>query len=115
MGHCPIEGGGGRLYGFDAAAGKVLWVKDVPEGPITAIAQVRRHAWAFDRGPDGHVWTFLGDVLVRIAPDTARIEPVGRLPRGSDPAQLVFLGGQVYIGGAANLRRIDGLTVEPSR
>jgi len=92
----------GVLYGLRARTGEVLWQKPVPEGPITGFSQVRKHAYAFRRGPRGHVWSFFGDVLVRIDPRDGRVEPVGR----TSPAQIAFAGGDVYIAGGHHLRRI---------
>ncbi|MFP4057397.1 MAG: hypothetical protein ACLF0G_11060 [Candidatus Brocadiia bacterium] len=94
--------GGGTLYGLRADTGEVLWQKDVPAKPVTAFSRVRRHAYAFRRGPGGHIWSFFGDVLVRIAPTDARVRAVGR----TRPGQLAFAEGGVYIAGGDGLRRI---------
>jgi hypothetical protein len=107
MGYAPRkqEADGGLLYGFDAAAGKVLWTKPVPVAPQTAFSFMRRGRYEFDRGPDGFVWTHMGDTLVRIDPRTAEVHPVGKMPQ--DP--LLFLDGDMYVAGAEQFRRITGL------
>jgi len=92
----------GVLYGLRAETGEVLWQKKVPAKPVTGFSQVRKHMYAFRRGPDGHLWSFFGDVLVRINPTDARVEAVGR----TSPAQIAFAGGGVYIAGSGHLRRI---------
>jgi len=99
----------GVLYGFRADTGEVLWQKQVPAKPVTGFSAVRRHAYAFRRGPDGHIWSFFGDVLVRIDPRNARVTVVGRVPGA--PKQIAFAAGGVYIAGANRLRRIKGLNV----
>jgi hypothetical protein len=107
MGHADGAERGPLLYGFDPASGKILWTKSVPSPPVTAFSQVRRQAYSFRRGPNGHVWTFFDKTLVRIDPRDALIEPVGR----TEPAQLAFAGGRVYIAGGPMLRRIEGVSV----
>jgi len=99
----------GVLYGLRADTGEVLWQKQMPEKPVTGFGSVRRHAYSFRRGPDGHIWSFFGNTLVRIDPGNARVEAVGRLPGG--PSQIAFAAGGVYIAGGHHLRRIKGIRV----
>jgi len=99
----------GVLYGFRADTGEVLWQKQVPAKPVTGFSLVRRHAYAFRRGPDGYIWSFFGDVLVRIDPRNARVTVVGKVPGG--PTQIAFADGGVYVAGGKRLRRIKGLPV----
>lgn len=101
---------GGVLYGLRADTGEVLWQKPVPVGPITAYSSVRRHAYSFRRGPEGHIWSFFGPALVRIDPTDARVRIVGRVPGG--PAQLAFTANGVYLAGGKALRRIKGVTAK---
>lgn len=108
MGHASA-GEHGYLYGLDAATGKILWRKRVPDNPTTSFAMIRRHRYTFRRGPEGDIWTFLGDTLVRIDPRTAHITPLGRLPKGTSPAQIAFAQGNVYIAWGGMLRQIKGL------
>ena len=100
----------GQLYGLVAARGEVLWRKEVPEPPITGFREIDNHRYSFRTGPDGRVWAFFGDVLVRIDPDDAEVHVVGRLPPGYGPAQLAFAGGGVYMAGAHNLIRLEGVS-----
>jgi len=106
LGHTDDSHDGPLLYGFDPASGKVLWTRSVPSPPITAFSQVRRQAYSFRRGPNGYIWTFFGKTLVRIDPRNASVEPIGR----TDPAQLAFAKGRIYIAGGPMLRRIEGLS-----
>jgi len=106
IGHTDDAEGGPLLYGFDPASGKILWTKSVPSPPVTAFSQVRRHAYSFRRGPNGYIWTFFDKTLVRIDPRNAHVEPIGR----TEPAQLAFAAGGVYIAGGPMLRRIQGVT-----
>lgn len=107
IGHTDDAEGGPLLYGFDPASGKILWTKSVPSPPITAFSQVRRQAYSFRRGPKGYLWTFFDKTLVRIDPRNAHVEPIGR----TEPAQLAFAAGGVYIAGGPMLRRIQGIAV----
>ena len=106
--------GTGVLYGLRASTGEVLWTKPAAAKPVTGFSSARRHAWSFRRGPDGHVWSFFGGVLVRIDPRDARVAVVGKLPDGVQPAQLAFAGGKVYLAGGRRLRCLQGLAV-PTR
>ena len=108
--------GKGVLYGLRAATGDVLWTKPVPAPPVTSFSSVRRHAWSFRRGPNGHIWSFFGSTLVRIDPRDARVSAVGKLPDGVEPAELAFAEGKVYIAGGPRLQCIRGLsTPRPER
>ena len=112
IGHTVHADGGGFLYGFRAGTGEILWTRDVPVAPVTAFSRVRRHAYCFRRGPQGAIWTFFGDTLVRIHPDGMRIEVVGRLPQGHDQAMLAFAGGRVYLAGSEKLMAVKELRVD---
>ncbi|MCG3147122.1 MAG: hypothetical protein PCFJNLEI_00559 [Verrucomicrobiae bacterium] len=104
MGYTPAKTGG-LLYGFDPAAGKVLWTKPVPRAPVTAFSAIRRWRYAFTKGPDGFVWATMDGVLARINPKTAEVVPVGKM----DDAQLAFVDGDVYVAGATKFRKIAGI------
>jgi len=105
MGYTLTEDEKGLLYGFEAKTGEILWEKEVPNPPITAFSKVRRHAYSFRQGPDDHIWAFIGDVLVRIDPRNIEVKVVGE----TDPAQLAFAQGNVYIAGGSMLRQLEGV------
>ena len=78
------------LYGVDVATGEVLFRKSLPS-PVSTDAYWPH--WvdpsyeyaSLTRGPDGFVWTYLKDVLVRIDPKDASVshrgqDRPGRLP-----------------------------------
>ena len=110
MGHgISADGDGGILYGLKASTGELLWVKEVPEPVVTSFASVRRHRYSFRPGPNGGIWAFQGDVLVRVDPDDAEVHVVGRLPDGYGAADLAFANNSVYIAGGGALLRIDGV------
>jgi hypothetical protein len=54
-------------------------------------------------GPDGFVWTYLNDVLVRIDPQDTSVHVVGRIEPLGRPT---FVGHDVYFSGPEQLRRI---------
>jgi hypothetical protein len=102
------EEAAGLLYGLCAETGEILWRKEVPVKPVTAFSSVRRHSYAFRRGPDGFIWSFFDNTLVRIDPRNAEIEPVGKV--SGKPVQIAFANGGVYVAGGDRLRRIRGLS-----
>jgi hypothetical protein len=106
LGHTVDAEGAPLLYGFEPTSGKILWTKPVPSPPVTAFSLVRRQAYSFRRGPEGFVWSFLDNTLVRIDPRNAHVAAVGRLPGGSRPAQLAFAQGKMFLAGGSHLRRI---------
>ena len=107
MGYAPKKNGvaSGLLYGFDPAAGKVLWTKPVPQPPQTSFSLMRRGRYTFAKGPDGFIWATMNGVLVRIDPLTAEVTPVGKM----EDNPIAFVDGDVYVAGAEKFRRITGI------
>ena len=105
MGYTAATKEGGLLYGFDPAAGKILWTKAVPRAPVTGISAIRKAKYAFTIGPDGHIWATMDGVLARINPHTVEVLPVGRLEEG----EICFHDGDVYVAGSTKFRRIIGI------
>ena len=54
------------------------------------------------RGPDGKVYFFLKDSLVRADPNTFNVEAL--CPAA--PGRMVFIGNDLYLGGTGELRRL---------
>jgi hypothetical protein len=106
IGHTNDADSGPLLYGFDPESGKILWTKPVPSPPVTAFSLVRRQAYSFRRGPEGHIWTFFDNTLVRIDPRDVHVEVVGRLPGGARPAQLAFAQGKLFLAGGSHVQQI---------
>ena len=95
------------IYGVDVKTATLAFSKKLPYGvPFRKSQIIDQGTCDFRMGPDGHVWTFLGDVLVRIDPRDARVKIVGRVDRGG---RLAFAGRDVYLGGTTALRRIRGV------
>ena len=99
------------LYGVDLATGEVLFTKALPS-PVSVDAywphwvdpSYEYHAFA--RGPDGFVWTYLKDVLVRIDPKDAGVRVVGKVDPVGWPT---FVGRDLYLSGNEQLRRIRNI------
>jgi len=103
------------LYGVDVATGKVLFRKTLPSRVSTDAywphwvdpSYVYEH---LTLGPDGFVWTYLQDVLVRIDPKDARVHVVGKIDPVGYPT---FVGRDVYLSGCESLRRIRNIVPTP--
>jgi len=98
----PHTEGGGLLYGVDVRTGDVLFTKELPDTLRFAWIHGTTQ-WDYCRGPDGNVYTYLGNVLIRIQPDDARVEVLGRLGR---PGRMCFLGSDLYLAGDQPVRRL---------
>jgi hypothetical protein len=111
----PDHPGGSLLYGVDVATGEMLFRKALP-WPVSADAHWPH--WvdpsyeyeALVRGPDGFVWTYLKDVLVRIDPKDAGVHVVGRV---NPPGWPTFAGRDMYFAGPEQLRRIRSIVPAP--
>ena len=107
----PEQSGRSILYGVDVTAGEMLFTKELPS-PIS-IDDYWPH-WvdpsyeylAFARGPDGFVWTYLRNVLVRIDPKDASVNVVGKIDPVGWPT---FVGNDLYFAGTEQLRRIRNI------
>ena len=103
------------LYGVDLTAGEVLFRKTLPSRVSTDVywphwvdpSYVYEH---LTLGPDGFVWTYLQDVLVRINPKDARVHVVGRIDPVGYPT---FVGKDVYLSGSEGLRRVRNIVEFP--
>jgi len=103
------------LYGLDVASGEVLFRKALP-APVSTDAYWPH--WVdpsyeyenLTRSPDGFVWTYLKDVLVRIDPKDASVHVVGRIAPVGHPT---FVGNDIYLSGPEQLRRIRNVVPAP--
>ena len=118
----PVAGGSGKrvvgftvapddekqsvLYGVDVTTGDVTFRKRLPYPLGVRIGSNQKEAFDFRMGPDGWVWTFVGDALVRIRPDDGKITIVGRIKRCG---RLAFTGTDLYLAGQEQLRRVPGI------
>jgi len=101
----PADEKASILYGVDARTGRMAFTKVLPWPLPVAIGSNQQEAFDFRLGPDGKVWTFITDRLVRIDPGDVSIQVVGKVARGG---RLAFSGKDVYLSGSASLRRIAG-------
>ncbi|HUT35900.1 MAG TPA: hypothetical protein VNE39_20600 [Planctomycetota bacterium] len=100
----PADPKSSILYGVDASSGEVAFRKKLPFPLPVGIGSNQMEPFDFRLGPDGKVWTFLAGALIRINPADAAIEVLGKIPGG----RLAFSGGNVYLSGSAQLRRVRG-------
>ena len=105
----------GILYGVEVSTGEVLFRKPLPS-PVS-IDEYWPHwvdpsyeYWGLVRGPDGFIWTYLKNVLVRIDPKDASVHVVGKI----DPVGYsTFVGKDLYLSGSEQLRRIRRIATVP--
>jgi len=103
------------LYGVDVVRGEVLFTKQLLS-PVSTDAywphwvdpSYEYHAFVI--GPDGFVWTYLRDVLVRIHPKDATVHVVGKIDPVGWPT---LVGRDVYLSGSEQLRRIRNIARAP--
>ena len=99
---------GGLLYGVDAGTGEVLFHKKLPRALSFHWAHGTTQ-WDYVKGPDGKVYSYLGNVLVRIHPANVEVEVLGTLKR---IGRLCFVGNDLYIAGDEPVRRLKGITAK---
>ena len=101
----PDVENGGLVYGADIRTGEVLFTKRLPDTLRFAWGHGTTH-WDYVKGPDDKVYTYLGNVLVRLHPEDARVEVLGRLQR---VGRMCFVGNDLYLAGDEPVRRLNGL------
>jgi len=99
------------LYGAEISTGEVLFRKALPSAvsvdahwPHWVDPSYEYHAFAL--GPDGFVWTYLKDILVRMDPKDASVQVVGKVTPVGWPT---FVGEDLYLSGSEELRRIKSV------
>ena len=101
----PADPNGSILYGIDVAAAKVVFRKKLP-GRLGFLWSQSMSQYDFVKGPDGFVWTYLDNVIVRIDPTGAAVHVVGRLDK---PGKMTFVGRDLYLAGLERLRRLSAI------
>ncbi|HJN14203.1 MAG TPA: hypothetical protein QGH10_01870, partial [Armatimonadota bacterium] len=104
----PEVEGGGLLYGVEVESGEVLFTKELPASLQFAWGGGTRQ-WDYALGPDGNIYTYLGNVLVRIRPIDASVEVLGKI---LTPGKMCFVGDDLYLAGAEPVRRLPGIAAE---
>jgi hypothetical protein len=99
---------GGLLYGVDVRTGEVLFTRKLPDTLRFRWGHGTTH-WDFVKGPDGNVYTYLGNVLVRVHAADARVEVLGRLGR---LGRFCFAGNDLYLAGDEPVRRLADIAAE---
>jgi len=105
---------GSILYGIEVSTGEVHFRKPLPS-PVSTDAYWPHWvdpSYRYEHltlGPDGFVWAYLKDVLVRIDPKDVRVHVVGRITPVGYPT---FVGRDIYLSGSEQLRRIRGVVPE---
>ncbi len=107
----PGASGAGLLYGVDVVLGAVLFRKALPwrvsvDDHWPHWVDPSYEYLSLTPGPDGFIWTYLRDVLVRIDPKDARIHVAGKIDPVGHPT---FVGNDLYLSGSTQLRRIRDL------
>jgi len=99
-----IEATPGVVLGLSRFQGKpVMYAAEVLTGKVLHVAPLPvAAAGDLQRGPDGMLYTFLGETLVRIEPKTLAITPVCR----AAPGRMAFSGADLYLSGEPELRCI---------
>jgi hypothetical protein len=82
----------GMIYVANAREGKTLQSAALPAEPKGDL----------QRGPDGQLYGFLGDTLVRIDAKTYAVTPLCK----AAPGRIVFVDRDAYLSGGPELRRI---------
>lgn len=107
--------GPGLLYGVDVTTGETLFRKILPS---TVSVDAHWPHWvdpsyeylSLVRGPDGFIWTYLKNILVRIDPQNATVHVVGKIDPVGHPT---FIGSDMYLSGPEQLRRIHNIVPAP--
>jgi hypothetical protein len=103
------------LYGVDLTTGEVLLRKALP-WPVGTDpywphwVDPSYEILGLVLGPDGFLWTYLKNVLVRIDPKDVSVHVVGKV---DPPGYPTFVGRDVYLSGSEQLRRIRNVVPVP--
>lgn len=104
----PEVKGGGLLYGLNIQTGEVLFRKKLPAALNFPWTQGTAQ-WDYQKGPDGMVYTYLSNVMVRIDPKTVNVEVLGKFGKGERTGKITFSGNDIYLCGMDNIRKVAGI------
>lgn len=102
-----VEAAPGSILGFTTFQGKpLMYVCELLTSKMLRRSELPAPARGdLKRGPDGAVYTFLEETLVRINPKTYAIAPICK----ASPGRMAFVGADLYLSGQPELRRIRGI------
>jgi streptogramin lyase len=81
----------------------MMYTVEIGTGQVGQRIQLPSRAYrAISRGPDGKVYFFVNGALVRADPKTFHVDTLC----SAEPGRMVFLGNDLYIAGASQLRRV---------
>ncbi|MBI4027233.1 MAG: PQQ-like beta-propeller repeat protein [Verrucomicrobia bacterium] len=99
------------LYGVDILTGRVLWRKPLPSpdepGKVRPRTSQRGHRYDLFAGPDGKVYLWMQNRLIRIHPEDAFVEVLGEI---GELGEFAFLGEDLYLAGTEAVRRVRAVT-----
>jgi outer membrane protein assembly factor BamB len=94
---------GRKVYGF---LKEKVYVFDLDVGRVTAEAALAGAPRDPQWGPDGRIYLFAGSDFTRMEPETLEMTSLGSV---ETTGPFIFAGGDAYIGGRAELRRVKGV------
>jgi len=105
-----VEAEPGIILGFTAYQGKPqMYAAELLTGVMLKKAEIPAAVQGdLKMGPDGMIYTFLDQTLVRVHPRTYAITPLFTV---RVTGRMVFLGRDLYLGGGYELRRIKGVAL----
>ena len=101
----PNRKNGGILYGVDIQEGRTYFIRKLPD-VLRFAWEEGVTQWDYVKGVDGNIYTYLGNVLVRIHPGNMLVEPIGRLRR---LGRMCFVGPDLYLAGDEPIRRLKNI------
>jgi hypothetical protein len=95
----------GIIYGVEVPSGRVLFRKHVPYG-LQFTWDQGTDPTDFQKGPDGAIWTYLGNTLVRINPADARVDVLGK---AYVLGTMCFADNDLYVTHTTRARRYTNI------
>jgi len=101
-----MAAGGACIIGLIPGDPAQLYRADVGRQAVVQSAEISVKISNMRPGPDGRIWAFAGNTLVRIDPATLAFEPVGN---ASSPGSIAFAGKDIVLGGTSSLRIVRNI------
>lgn len=94
------------LYKCNVLDGDAVDKIIVPYALGIKLGSDQRVRFDYRLGPEGKVWTYVNNVIVKIDPEDMEIEIVGKIDLGG---KMAFTGKDLYLSGSEFLRRVPGI------